>query len=47
MEGAILCRFLKIVSALALGLSISGCATTEPPYRNVVPIDTTGNFGAR
>jgi hypothetical protein len=39
--------FFKIVSALALGLSISGCVTAEPPYPKVVPIDATGNFGAR
>ena len=46
-RGAIVHPFFKIVSALALGLSISGCVTAEPPYPNVVPIDTTGNFGAR
>jgi hypothetical protein len=46
-KGALLYPFLKIVSALALGLSISGCVTAGPPYPNVVPIDTTGNFGAR
>jgi hypothetical protein len=45
-KGAIVHPFFKIVSALALGLSISGCVTAEPPYPNVVPIDTTGNFGA-
>ncbi len=39
--------FFKALSALALGLSIAGCVTTEPPYPNVVPIDTTGNYGAR
>jgi hypothetical protein len=42
--------FLKVLSALALGLSVAGCAPTtqETPYGpNVVPIDTTGNFGAR
>ncbi len=39
--------FLKILSLLALCLSIAGCVTTQPPYPNVVPIDTTGNYGAR
>jgi hypothetical protein len=41
--------FLKTLSVLALGLSIAGCVTTqEAPYgQNVVPIDTTGNYGAR
>jgi hypothetical protein len=41
--------FLKTLSVLALGLSISGCVSTrQTPYGpNVVPIDTTGNFGAR
>ena len=38
--------FLKTLSVLALGLSIAGCLPTQPPYPNVVPIDTTGNFGA-
>jgi hypothetical protein len=40
---------LKTLSVLALGLAIAGCVTTqETPYGpNVVPIDTTGNFGAR
>ncbi len=38
--------FLKALSALALVLSIAGCAPAEPPYPNVVPIDTTGNYGA-
>jgi hypothetical protein len=47
LKGAILYPFFKIVSTLALGLSISGCVRNEPPYPNVVPIDTTGNFGAR
>jgi len=47
LKGAILHPFFKIVSALALVLSISGCVPPEPPYPNVVPIDTTGNFGAR
>ena len=45
--GAFMHPFLKTVSVLALGLSIAGCVTTRPPYPNVVPIDTTGNFGAR
>jgi len=39
--------FLKALWALALVLSIVGCVTTEPRYPNVVPIDTTGNYGAR
>ena len=39
--------FLRTVSALVLVLTIAGCVTTLPPYPNVVPIDTTGNFGAR
>jgi hypothetical protein len=39
--------FLKTFSALALGLSIAGCVTAEPYYPNIVPIDTTGNYGAR
>lgn len=38
--------FLKALSALALGLFLAGCAPAEPPYPNVVPIDTTGNYGA-
>jgi hypothetical protein len=47
--GATMNPFLKTLSVLALGLSIAGCVTTqETPYGpNVVPIDTTGNFGAR
>ena len=40
-------HFLKALSALALALSIAGCVTAEPPYPNVAPIDTTGNYGAR
>jgi hypothetical protein len=40
-------RLVKTLSALALGLSIAGCIAAEPPYPNVVPIDKTGNFGAR
>jgi predicted small lipoprotein YifL len=40
-------RMLKMLTALALGLSIAGCALAGPPYPNVVPIDKTGNFGAR
>ena len=39
--------FLKTLSALALGLSVAACVTSEPPYPNVAPIDKTGNFGAR
>ena len=39
--------FFKALSALALGLSVAGCVTAQPPYPNVVPIDTTGNYGAR
>jgi hypothetical protein len=41
--------FLKTLSVLALGVWIAGCVSTrETPYGpNVVPIDTTGNFGAR
>ena len=39
--------FLRTVAALVLVLTIAGCVTTQPPYPNVVPIDTTGNFGAR
>ncbi len=40
------CAFLKVLSALALALSLAACASAEPPYPNVVPIDTTGNYGA-
>ena len=40
-------RLLKLLSALMLGLSIAGCAPAELQYPNVVPIDTTGNYGAR
>jgi len=39
--------FPKTLAALALGLFIAGCMTPRPPYPNVAPIDTTGNFGAR
>ncbi len=39
--------FLKALSALALGLSLAGCVPAQPPYPNVIPIDTTGNYGAR
>ena len=39
--------FLRALSALALLLAAAGCVTARPPYPNVVPIDTTGNFGAR
>jgi hypothetical protein len=47
--GATMYRFLKTLSVLALGLSIAGCVTTQEKQLtpNVVPIDTTGNFGAR
>ena len=38
---------LKALSALALALSLAACVPTQPPYPNVAPIDTTGNFGAR
>jgi hypothetical protein len=48
VSGQIIARLLKALSALALGLSIAGCAPAQaPPYPNVVPIDTTGNYGAR
>ena len=40
--------FLKTLAALAFGLTIAGCAGgRHPNYPNVVPIDKTGNFGAR
>jgi Ni,Fe-hydrogenase III small subunit len=47
--GATMYQFLKTLSVLALGLSIAGCVTTQEKQLtpNVVPIDTTGNFGAR
>ena len=38
--------FLKTLLVLVLGLSTAGCVAAQPPYPNVVPIDTTGNFGA-
>jgi hypothetical protein len=38
--------FLKTLAAGAIVLSIAGCVTAQPPYPNVVPIDTTGNYGA-
>ena len=38
--------FLQALLALALGLSFAGCVPAQPPYPNVVPIDTTGNYGA-
>ncbi|MBV8103481.1 MAG: hypothetical protein JO223_02445 [Hyphomicrobiales bacterium] len=46
---ATIAPFLKTLTVLALGLSIAGCVTIQgTPYGpNVVPIDTTGNFGAR
>jgi len=37
--------FLIALSALALGLVLAGCMPAQPPYPNVAPIDTTGNFG--
>ena len=43
----VLVPFLKALSALALGLFIAGCVATRQSYPNGVPIDTTGNFGAR
>ena len=46
LDKATMRRFLKTLSVLALGLSVTGCVPTQPPYPNVVPIDTTGNFGA-
>jgi hypothetical protein len=47
--GATMYRFLKALSVLALGLSIAGCVPTQEKQLtpNVVPIDATGNFGAR
>jgi hypothetical protein len=39
-------RLRKTLSVLALGVSVTACVPTQPPYPNVVPIDTTGNFGA-
>jgi len=39
--------FLKTPAALAMALSMSGCVTVQPPYPNVAPIDTSGNYGAR
>jgi len=45
--GEAMVRCLMSLSALALVLSLAGCVSTQPPYPNVVPIDTTGNFGAR
>lgn len=45
--GVIRYPFLKTLAALAFALTIAGCVTSEPPYPNVVPIDKTGNFGAR
>ena len=38
--------FFQTLLALALGLSVAGCVPAQPPYPNVVPIDTTGNYGA-
>ena len=37
---------LKALMALAFALAVAGCNTAQPPYPNVAPIDTTGNFGA-
>ena len=45
--GASMRPFLKTLSVFALGLFVAGCVTPQPPYPNVAPIDTTGNFGAR
>ena len=39
--------YLETLLALALLFGCAGCVTTRPPYPNVVPIETTGNFGAR
>ena len=41
------CPFLKRLAALAFALAVAGCVASQPPYSNVVPIDKTGNFGAR
>lgn len=38
---------VAILSALTLSLLVAGCMPPDPPYPNVVPIDTTGNYGAR
>jgi len=38
---------VAILSALTLTLLAAGCMPPDPPYPNVVPIDTTGNYGAR
>ncbi len=37
---------LKPLSAIALCLALAACMPAQPPYPNVVPIDTTGNYGA-
>jgi len=41
--------FLKMLSVLWLALAVAGCVPTQEKQLtpNVVPIDTTGNFGAR
>ena len=38
--------FLKYLLALAFALALAACMTPEGRYPNVVPIDTTGNYGA-
>jgi hypothetical protein len=45
--GANIRRRLMALLLLVFSLYVAGCVTSEPPYPNVVPIDTTGNFGAR
>ncbi len=45
--GATPSPFLKTFAALAFALALAGCVASQPPYPNVVPIDKTGNFGAR
>jgi len=38
---------LLALAALTLCSAVAACAPAQPPYPNVAPIDTTGNFGAR
>ena len=38
---------VRVLPAIALILLAAGCMRPDPPYPNVVPIDTTGNYGAR